>query len=218
MRILFCPKAGNLRSSSCTLTSTAPWLWLMHKTLTHPECKFINLWILHTQFFPLKHNLNMSCVALGSPRSRHWAKVSSADSLRGRWSQETPVGSRKARRGREASEGFVFKPGTSVSNLDLTLPQHARTSEPPHPGSSVLGNYYTSSCQSSMERLGRGKFPPCLSCWGKERPGGQAKSSGKERRGLAAGNEAGVHQRGKDEGSSARQHYHICPPKTSKQD
>ena len=28
---------------------------------------------------------------------------------------------------------------------------------------------------------------------------GQAKFSGKERRGLAAGNEAGVHQRGKDE-------------------
>ncbi|CAN0025400.1 unnamed protein product [Rangifer tarandus platyrhynchus] len=52
MRILFCPKAGNLRSSSCTLTSTAPWLWLMHKTLTHQECKFINLWILHTVFPP----------------------------------------------------------------------------------------------------------------------------------------------------------------------
>lgn len=50
-----------------------------------------------------------------------------------------------------------------------------------------------------MEGLGKRKFPPCLSCWGKERPGGQAKFSGKERRGLAAGNEAGVHQRGKDE-------------------
>ena len=34
---------------------------------------------------------------------------------------------------------------------------------------------------------------------GKGRPGGQAKSSDKERRGLAAGNETGVQQRGKDE-------------------
>lgn len=45
----------------------------------------------------------------------------------------------------------------------------------------MLGSYYTSSCQSPMEALGRGKFPPCLSCWAKEDLG--AKQSPQTRKG-----------------------------------
>lgn len=137
MRIIFCPKSRNLRYSQFKITSTTPWVWLMHKTLTHPECEFMK----HTHTIsPPKHNWNMSC-CFGFPQKQ--TALQGFKCQKFTW-EVIPGDAREAVRwGREDSnKGFVFQQG-SVWVTDLILLENSGMSKSLYPGGKSAGYSYT---------------------------------------------------------------------------